>query len=84
MNPAGYLKAIEERLYDINFPSHLIVYGPERDSITRFNRATWSSVFGEQYCYDINDGIKFIDSLKYVGELTSLKIISVELSVKEV
>lgn len=70
-----YRDYIRERIKDIEFPARLIVYGPEKDSISTYNRSTYGSCFAEGLMENLENATKWIDSLRYQGSVYDYKIL---------
>lgn len=75
---------ISERLYEVNFPAHLFVYGPSKNTITMYNRSEYGEVFGESWCQTEDEANDFINSLGYQGREEDLKIWAINTVVKEI
>lgn len=70
-----YRQFIRERLKDVEFPAHLIVYGPEKDSISTYNRSTYGSCFAESLIDNLEDAVVWIDDLRYQGSVNDYRIL---------
>ena len=69
-----YLDSIRERLQEIPFPAHLLVFGPERTDRTRYRREH-CGCFGVRSVETLDDAAKFVESLNYEGHLSEMTFV---------